>query len=60
MFKFYTKSKDENNLEAAVFHYGQRIMTVYVWRYVNGEITVEVRDGEDALQVQWVDYEETD
>ena len=56
MFKFYTKSKDENNLEAAVFYCGQRIMTMYVWRYVNGEITVEVRDGEDALQVQWVDH----
>lgn len=59
MFKFYTKGKDDN-LEAAVFYYGQRVMTVYVWRYTNGEITVEVRDGEDALQVQWVDYEETD
>lgn len=59
MFKFYTKG-DDDNLEAAVFYNGQRVMTVYMWRYVNGEITVEVRDGEDVLQVQWVDYEETD
>ncbi len=59
MFKFYTKG-DDNNLEAAVFYNGQRIMTVYTWRYTDGEISVEIRDGEDVLQKQWVDYEQTD
>lgn len=58
MFKFYTKG-DTNNLEAAVFYNGQRIMTLYAWHYTDNQITVEIRDGNDDLQAEWVDYEES-
>jgi len=59
MFKFYTKG-DDNNLEAAIFYNGQRIATVYSWRYTTGEITTQVENGSSIMEAEWVDYEETD
>jgi hypothetical protein len=58
MFKFHTKG-DNNNFEAAVFYNGQRVATLYAWKYL-AEFTVQVEDGEGIIQADWVDYEESD
>jgi len=58
VFKFYTKG-DEDNFEAAVFYNGQRIATLYAWRYLS-EFTVQVENGSGIIEADWMDYEESD
>lgn len=59
MFKFYTKG-DERLFEGAIFLNGQKIATLYAGTYPDGEIEIQVEDGNGHLMSEWTDYEESD
>jgi hypothetical protein len=60
VFKFVSKGDNHDN-ESALFYNGQRILTMYVTVYADGEIMVQVEDGNNKLMTEWEDFlEESD
>lgn len=57
MFKFVSKGDDNNN-ESALFFNGQKIYTVYVGKYSDGEMFIQVEDGSNRLMTEWDDFAE--
>ena len=60
MFKFVSKGDAHDN-ESALFYNGQRILTVYATVYTDGEVMVQIEDGNTKLMTEWEDFlEESD
>ena len=57
MFKFVSKGDDTTN-ESALFHNGQKIYTIYTGVYTDGEMFIQVEDGNGRLMHEWEDFAE--
>ena len=55
MFKFVSKGDHTVN-EAALFHNGQRLYTMYTAISADGEVNVDAYNGDGVLSYRWVDY----
>jgi phosphoribosylpyrophosphate synthetase len=55
MFKFVSKGDSRLN-ESVLFYNGQKICTVYAGVYADGEIQVQIEDGNNRLMKEWEDY----
>lgn len=55
MFKFVNKGDHTVN-EAALFHNGQRLYTMYTAISADGEVNVDAYNGDGVLVHRWVDY----
>lgn len=57
MFKFVSKGDNYDN-ESALFFNGQKILEVFVSVRQDGEIDIQVEDGNGRLMREWVDFAE--
>lgn len=57
MFKFVSKGDNHLN-ESALFFNGQKVYTVYVGVDLDGEIMIQVEDGNGRLMKEWEDFAE--
>ena len=55
MFKFVSKGDNHDN-ESALFYNGQRVFTMYTMVDADGEVRVQVEDGNGRLMKEWEDY----
>ena len=57
MFKYYSKGNHNEN-ESVLFFNGQKIASLYAMITPEGEIIVQIEDGNDRLMKEWQDYAE--
>ena len=57
MFKFVSKGDNHLN-ESALFFNGQKVYTMYVGVDSDGEIMIQVEDGNGRLMKEWGDFAE--
>lgn len=57
MFKFYSKGDHREN-ESVLFLNGQKICSIYAMIYSDGEIAVQIEDGNGRLMKEWEDFAE--
>lgn len=57
MFKFVSKGDNHLN-ESALFFNGQKVYTAYVSVDLDGEIMIQIEDGNGRLMKEWEDFAE--